>query len=1730
MDVRLVGWEANEQCHQEVRTAPTQSSRYSGEQFVFETRTCLARCRLFVAALMSVSSFSQAQTVSPEDELKRKIKVVEEIQPLDENPFGEKISLYSGALSFAQTDVSLPGQGPLLEITRSFKIPDLSLNQFYQETAVNALVDWSLDVPHIETLSAPSYWQGSTRGQWTFIDDLRRCSGFGPAPHIAVPTKPGQEPVDWEPEAWWHGYQLVTADGESQDLLWRSASHTQAPQMGMPFPIVTRQFWSIGCLGQTANGHPGEGFLAVDPSGNKYWFDWLTYREAPTMARAGGGALLRRKALMMVSRIEDRFGNYLSYSYDAPGNLIGIEGSDGRKVSLAYESWQRSNADGVAAPPAFRLSTVTVQPGSAAARVWRYSYSADPMVPRLNAVHQPDQSAWSFDLGAFQSPGRDSLLIYTTGCAAVWHESGQASSGRMTHPSGLSGTFTVQSLLRGRSYTPDACADVGASLKRTFTPPYYGVAAITRREYAGSGIGQQTWSYSYSPHHGSAIEQCGGGCASTVWTDVVDPSGAGARYTFSNRFDATESLLLRTDQFKGGIGSETLRSETYTYAASTGGAWPESLGRSEQNYLNARQMTSLSPMQQRIIRQEGDDYVWLAESFDVFARPVQTRRYSTIAGQATLHERQTLLDDLSHWVLGLPAQSDNLTTGEVVSRNEYHPSSVTLARRWSFGLPVMSYTFDGQGQLSSFTDGNGRTTTLGDYKRGTPQVIGYPDGTSQRLSIDDFGQIGAITDQAGATTTYSYDGMGRLTGIHYPAGDEVAWAPKSIAYEFIGNERGIAGNHWRRTIRQGSKMDVSHFDAMLRPVLNTTSRSDGALAISSRTDYDWKGRTAFQYYPVDGMPDHGAIGGGTHTEHDALGRAVIQRQTSEHGDLITRYDYLQGARRSTKDPKGHVTIATYQVFDQPSLDTMVAVNAPEGVTQEIQRDLHGNPLSIRQSGDKAVVKTLIYDAHKQLCRRVEPESGSLVQAHDAAGNIAWRAEGLSIDGNDCGLDKVTDAAKTHFAYDAMNRVTSIAYPAGTPAELFTYDAAGRAETTTSGAAQWTYRYNKRGLPTAEVLTVDGYQWAFGYGYDANANLSTVLYPSNKVVGYSPDALGRPTQAGMYARDIAYLPQGIMQYMRLGYGGEYLAQANARGLPTHFSYSTGAVPQVAEDLAYDVNANLAQVVDLNGRRSRNLGYDALNRLTSASAPVLWGNETYAYDALNNLTGVGGDRSAIYHYDANHRLASLTGGAVDHRFGYDERGNLIEKNGVPLLFDRANRLTRIEGFGSYAYDAAGRRVKKVSEQGRAVYYAYGQGGRLMYQYDPVTLMGTDYVYLGKQLIARREGSASQVAGHIDGITGGSGAYVLNGWACSVGLPQSISVQVYTGGAAGVGVELGTFAASVASEETVAAQCKANGAAYRYAIPVKSEWIVQYPGAALFVHGISPVGNEHRLLAGSGQVHLPGEEKVPEPPASISAPGSSTGSLTISWAHGFDTTSYVLEQSVDGGGWSAVYGGQAISWTTSLAVTGSYVYRVKGCNAMGCGTYRQGQPIAVAITPTTAPGLNAPGASSNGSYTVAWTGIHGAASYILQEQVNGGGWNTVQANGAGSWGTADRPTATYGYRVQACNAAGCGPWSGTGNVVVTRIPAAPTVTQPSGGQIQVQRFPYTLPVSWQPVAGATLYQVRFGNASHACDTAANACNFSIMSAGDYVIRVHACNSSGCSQATQKFVTIFKRGGIPI
>jgi len=235
----------------------------------------------FVLFVLSPCVWSQSDpnNVTPEDEYKKRIQINQDIQPLGENPFGEQIGLYNGSLSFEQTDVDVEGTGPSIQLMRSFHIPDTAVQPAFHVYHSNAFVDWDLDVPHIETLSAPerNVVNGIVSYTWYSIDDFygtHRCSSFDTAPTMFV-SVPGNV-ITYNPESWWHGFQLTIPGQGSQDLLARDASNAQSPQMTGPdgaaiaFHLVTKQNWAIGCLPQTANGQPGEGFLAVSPDLQEY--------------------------------------------------------------------------------------------------------------------------------------------------------------------------------------------------------------------------------------------------------------------------------------------------------------------------------------------------------------------------------------------------------------------------------------------------------------------------------------------------------------------------------------------------------------------------------------------------------------------------------------------------------------------------------------------------------------------------------------------------------------------------------------------------------------------------------------------------------------------------------------------------------------------------------------------------------------------------------------------------------------------------------------------------------------------------------------------------------------------------------------------------------------------------------------------------------------------------------------------------------------------------------------------------------------------------------------------------------------------------------------------------------------------------------------------------------------------------------------------------------------------
>lgn len=575
-----------------------------------------------------------AEEVAPQDEYMKRLKVHQTIQPLGETPFGESINLYTGELSFRQTDVSLEGTGPTIVLARETTTAQTRELRLLP----GAFHDWVLSVPRIETLmpmastrpptggaavSTPGqYWKVSAFANDTTGTDAR-CSHFG------VPRYTSPIHID----DWWQGYELITEDGGRQQLLKRTAENPGKPAMvdggGQPlaFPAVTAQHWQLTCLPTTSNGQAGEAFLAIAPNGNKYYFDYLVGERASAIARESGMGTTnyyqqRMWATMYVSRIEDRFGNRVDYQYTGD-RLTSITGSDGRAVSILWRSDARV------------IDQIIVQPADAQPQVWRYEYSNATTAGRirywLSAVVQPDNARWSFSLANLDTnaglPGFSDCGVRTNPQNHLI-----SATSTVTHPSGLVGTFGLGPAWHARSHVPSACIqDSADSPFYEAIPPLYGTYSLLQKQFSGPGLVTATWLYRYSDPQGSTTEDaCVGSnsCAAAASVTVTAPDGNIHRYVHGTRWGALEGKLLSTETYQG--STTLLRTETVDYAGSAAGPYPSRIGDSMQGWRsNVAKSETWTPARQTRIVQDSRVFSRDVQEFDTQARPVRVQRSSS---------------------------------------------------------------------------------------------------------------------------------------------------------------------------------------------------------------------------------------------------------------------------------------------------------------------------------------------------------------------------------------------------------------------------------------------------------------------------------------------------------------------------------------------------------------------------------------------------------------------------------------------------------------------------------------------------------------------------------------------------------------------------------------------------------------------------------------------------------------------------------------------------------------------------------------------------------------------------------------------------------------------------------------------------------------------------------------------------------------------------------------------
>jgi len=1625
--------------------------------------------RCIGAAVVLCAWVGQAGAVEPYQEYRKRVESAQNRTALKNDLFGENVSLYNGKTDFFVTDIDIPSNNGLsVQLTRRFSV-ELHLTGI--GSSFNANLEgaggWDIDVPHISGTfsSAGSSWADA------------RCSVN------MVPTVPSA----FQLTEIWQGNTIHIPGGGDRVMLGLEAN-TPRPSDGVPRKWSTSQRDAIDCIPMVA-GLTGEGYRVTTTEGVRYYFNTAVSRLAGTMRKSlglGGIAQTSRtKIFVLANRVEDRFGNWVQYQYNGDGHPTRIWSSDGREITLTY-----SGANLVSA--------------SANGRTWSYGYGtvtgSAGTQSRLTSVTLPDASKWTYAY----SNGLDPAAVTwdgnsTANCAEQPPKTSWSFVLTATHPSGATGDFSFSNLRHYRSGV-----HMSQCLKRMNgdtayyelgTPNFFDVVSLTRKTLSGPGIPTSLqWVYDYDVSNqalwgsaGTAANYPCTTCATEKIVAVTNPDQTKVRYRYGFEYAFNEGKLLGSSTLDAAGNVVRTTSTTYmTTAQQAGQAFVPLYG-----YIyNGDDPSSAQvlPEMGSSLQQDGATYQSTNSNFDSLARPLSV----TKAGPGSTRTDVTeYYDDTAKWILNQPAKVTNSNTGLVVSQTSYNAYAVP-SQVWSFGKLQQTLTYNADGTVATVADGNNHVTTLGSWKRGTPQAITYADTTTMSAIVDDNGWITSVTDENGYVSSYGYDAMGRIASIAYPTGDTVTWNTTTQAFaQIAGDEYGLGAGHWRQTVSTGNARKETYFDALWRPIV--TREYDNANVAGTqrfqRFAYDEEGRQIFASYL--GATD--ALSGGIWTNHDALGRVVSISQDSELGLLITAtaYGSAGGYNTLVTNPRGQQTRTWYQTFDAPGTGRPTMISAPEGATTEIGRDVFGKPTSIRRrnaDSSLSVTRSYVYDGYQQLCKTIEPETGATASGYDGAGNVIWSAAGLSLTGiSSCDAQAAYDSGRrVDRTYDARNRLKTLVFPDGNGNQTWSYFNDGKPSQVITnnddGASQTvnTYTYNKRRLLTAETSGQAGsYNWSLGYGYDANGALANTTYPSGLAVNYTPNALGQPTQAGTYATGVSYFPNGGMKQFTYGNGIVHTMAQNARQLPTQVT--DGSV--LNNTYTYDANGNVAQIADgLVSARTRTMVYDGLDRLTQATSSSFGGDGVYkySYDVLDNIRSakLAGVKQHNYFYDAANRLTNVQNdaGATTIGLSYDAQGNLSNKSGQAFSFDYGNRLRAATGKETYRYDAQGRRVVSTSATSGNILSMYSQDGVLRRQENSREGKNYEYIQLNGSLVAK---VTTVVAPVTPALTvppySSNGSYTVS-WN-SVAYATSYELQEQTNGGAWAGAYTGTALSWAASGKA--------GATYGYRIRACQN---------ASCSGWSATGN--------AVVQLP-----PSTATGISlAAQSPNGSYTVSWGTIAGAATYNLEESINGGAWTQVQNTAATTAGFSGRGAGTYAYRVSGCNPAGCGPLSGVASTQVYYPPGSAPGISAPAQSLGGSYTVSWSGIGDASTYKLEE--NG----VIVVNGAQlSQAFSSKPTGSYNYRAQACNGAGCGPFSGTANVAVIQPPAAPGLSVPASSTTG------SYAVSWNPVAMAVTYNLEQsangGGWTLIQNDGSTTRTLGGVTQGTYAYRVQACNAAGCS-----------------
>ncbi|WAW97476.1 RHS repeat protein [Xanthomonas citri pv. malvacearum] len=1725
-------------------------------------------------------ALAQDDAKAPWEEYDKLIGKRSTIAALGPTLLGDQVDLVSGALSFRHADVELPGNDALpVALARTFQV-DVRTDVPYHDLP---FADWDLDVPRLsgsfasdwpdarcavpsveaaapptvqvgdKYFYAPDYWHG-----------LRADMPGGG--EMLVLGQDGARPASGGPYYWTTAYRTVFAclgalkNGSGQGFLATTADGTRywfdwMAQYHEPSLKGTVKSGATHYLARRTNVLYAT--RIEDRHGNWVTYDYANAWNAPARLTAITSGDGRRMTLAYngSGQIQSVSAGTRTWSYAYSGSgvdkhLASVTLPDGSQwrfdlaalsnALIRYEKGQAGDPvracgdpggvisggfSGSVTHPSGAVGTFAVQP-------WRHGRSNVPRVCNEYTTPSNDPNddvavyPWAYD--AFSLVNK---TLSGPGVAPLqwqYDYTAQISFAPGTGPVCTSGNCAAPTCLS------DDCAGTAVT---TVTAPS---GEWTRYTHGNS--------YRYNEGKLLKVER---GAASAASASVTTTS-----YALAQTGMPYVQPIARSPQWRGdGFVSEYPRPENKTVIVQDGTTY-QAVVNAFDGLARALSVTRSGP---------GGNRTDATEYYDHLSRWVLGQTAKVTNGDSGRVVSQVGYDDralpVQRWAFGKLQQTLSYNADGTVATVKDGNNATTTLSSWKRGMPqaiayadgsTVSASVDDNGWIASATDENGYVTRYGYDVMGRIASIAYPDGDSSawNATTQSFQQVAGTEYGLGAGHWRQTVATGNARKETY---FDAFWQP------IVTREYDLAA------VGATQRFQRFAYDHAGRQVFASYAGANDALSTGVWTGYDALGRTT----SVSQDSELGLLT--TLTDYLAGNRT---RVTGPRGQqTLTSYQAFDqpvyDAPVAIQHPEGAFTEIARDVFGKPLSLRRRNADQTQSVTRSYVYDDMQQVCKTIEPETGATANG--YDAAGNL---VWSAGGLALPSPTACDTSTAYASGRRVDRSYDARNRIRSLTFP----DGNGNQTWNYTSDGLPTQIVTANDGGASQIVN------TYGYNKRRLLVSESLQQSGGAlWSLGYGYDANGALSGITYPSGLYVDYAPNALGQPTQAGPYATAVRYYPNGGMQQFAYGNGLVHGMTQNARQLPARVVDGGGVLDNSYDYDASGNVARIGDALDGARTRTMEYDTLERLTKTSSSAFGGDGVMRYSYDALDNVRSAKllGRKEHNYWYDANNRLSNVTtdSGATTVGLSYDAQGNLSNKNGQQFTFDLGNRLREAVGKEGYRYDGHGRRVQSGTAGGSRILSFYGQDGVLRRQNNEPQGKTIEYVSLNGSLVAKLTTVVAPVTPTLSVPSYSSnGSYTVSWNAVTFATSYELQEQANGGAWSGTysgasqtwsasGKPGGSYSYRVRACQAAACSGWSAAATATVQLPPSSAPVLtapaQAPNGTYTVGWSGPAGADTYRLeesvngggwsevqsaaatsraytgkpagtyayrargcnpAGCGPYSGTTTVQAFYPPGgtpSLSAPGQSLGgSYTVAWSAVSGAASYRLEESANGGGWTQVQETATTSTAFSGKAAGNYGYRARACNGAGCGGYSGTATVSVLYPPSGAPSLTVPGSSSTGNYTVSWSGVATVDSYRLEEQVNGGGWSEVQNAASTSWGAGGKGNGTYGYRARGCNAAGCGPYSGSGSVQVSLPPPIPAVpggvAASSYWDREVRPAKRYNEVIWNAVGGATAYEVQAQPGSAAASIyyrGADTNYRDTLTATPLRYWVRACNSSGCS-----------------